>query len=59
VVRVEVTFAPSGRVSAAAVRGEPFSGNRTGKCIVKKMSGVVVPAFAGDPVTLSHNVSVM
>jgi len=59
VVRVEVTFAASGRVSAAAVQGEPFAGSRTARCIVETMNRVVIPAFAGAPMTLSQTVNVL
>src|SRR5690606_8260932 len=40
---VVVTFAPSGRVTRAAVTGEPFAGTTTGGCIASRFRTARVP----------------
>jgi hypothetical protein len=51
---VAITFAPSGRATVAVIRGDsPFRGTKTGGCIARRMRSVVVPAFAGQHVTVS------
>jgi hypothetical protein len=56
--RVSVTFAPSGRVTASRLAGGAFAGTPTGSCIARAFRTISVPAFAGDPVTITANVSV-
>jgi hypothetical protein len=56
--RVSVTFAPSGRVSSAVLTGGAFQGTKTGACIAGAFRGATVPPFAGDPVTVSKEVSI-
>jgi hypothetical protein len=56
--RVAVTFAPSGRVTSSKVMGPPFQGTQTGGCIARAFRGITVPAFDGDPVTITKEVSV-
>lgn len=58
VARVSVTFAPSGRATRAAVNGAPYSGTATGSCVAAAFRGLSVPAFTGDPVTVSKSVSI-
>jgi hypothetical protein len=52
-----VTFSPSGKVSAANVGGD-FAGSSVGACIAKLFRAVAVPAFSGDPVTVSKRFNV-
>jgi hypothetical protein len=56
--RVLVTFAPSGRVHSAQVVGSPFQGTRTGACIARAFKGLNVPAFDGEPVQVTKDVSI-
>jgi hypothetical protein len=58
VARVSVTFAPSGRATRAVVSGAPYSGTATGSCVAAAFRSLSVPAFAGDPVTVSKSVSI-
>jgi hypothetical protein len=55
---VLVTFAPSGRVTQAAVSGEPFAGTTTGGCIASRFREARVPAFSGDFVTVKKTVTI-
>lgn len=57
-VRVSVTFAPSGRATRAVVNGPPYAGTTTGSCVAAAFRTLSVPAFSGDPVTVSKSVSV-
>jgi hypothetical protein len=54
--RVIVTFAPSGRVTSAAVSGEPYAGTEIGGCLASAFRGAIVPAYAGSPVTVSKTI---
>jgi hypothetical protein len=56
--KVSITFAPSGRVTSARVSGPPFAGTATGGCIAAAFRGVSIPPFAGDPVSVTKEVSV-
>lgn len=56
--KVSITFAPSGRVTSARVTGPPFAGTSTGGCIAAAFRGVTIPPFAGDPVSVTKEVSV-
>jgi hypothetical protein len=56
--RVLVTFAPSGRVQSAQVVGSPFQGTRTGACIARAFKGLNVPAFDGEPVVVTKDVTI-
>lgn len=58
VARVSVTFAPSGRATRATVNGPPFAGTQTGGCIAAAFRSASVPAFSGDPVTVSKSVTI-
>lgn len=55
--KVQVTFAPSGRVTTVNV-GPPFAGTPVGSCIAGAFKGLSVPAFSGSPVTVSKTVSI-
>jgi predicted Zn finger-like uncharacterized protein len=56
--KVQVTFAPSGRVTSATVMGPPFAGTAVGGCVASKFRGAKVPAFSGNAVTVSKSFSV-
>jgi len=56
--KVSVTFAPSGRVTAARVVGPPFAGTRIGGCIAATFRTATVPPFSGDPVVVTKDVVV-
>ncbi len=56
--KVVVTFAPSGRVTRAAVTGAPFAGTETGGCIASRFRTARVPGFSGEHVTVSKTVSI-
>lgn len=58
VVRVSVTFAPSGRATRSVVNGPPYGGTTTGSCVAAAFRSLSVPPFSGDPVTVSKSVSV-
>jgi hypothetical protein len=55
---VVVTFAPSGRVTQAAVTGAPFAGTETGGCIASRFRTARVPAFSGQHVTVKKTVTI-
>jgi hypothetical protein len=54
----QITFAPSGRVTQAAISGPPFAGTATGSCIAAALRGAKIPAFSGDRVTVSKTVTI-
>ncbi len=56
--KVQVTFAPSGRVTVANILGPPFAGTATGSCIAMAFKSASVPPFQGDPMTVSKTVSI-
>jgi hypothetical protein len=56
--RVIITFAPSGRVTAATVTGRLYAGTKTGGCIASRFRGASVPAFSGSHVTVAKNVAI-
>jgi predicted Zn finger-like uncharacterized protein len=51
--KVQVTFAPTGRVTSANVVEGAFGGTPVGGCVAKLFRGAKVPAFSGDPVTVA------
>ena len=51
-----ITFAPSGRVTSAAIQGPPFAGTATGGCIASTMRHASIPAFDCDRVTVTKTV---
>jgi hypothetical protein len=55
---VTVTFAPTGRVSSAAVTNTRYAGTRTGNCIVQRLREARVAEFVGAPVTVKRSVAV-
>jgi hypothetical protein len=55
---VEITFAPSGRVTTVNVVGPPFQGTSTGGCIARAFKSAKVPPFEGAPVTVRKTVRI-
>lgn len=56
--KVQVTFAPSGRVTNARVISGPFGGTTVGGCVARTFRGAKVPAFDGDPVTVAKSFNI-
>jgi predicted Zn finger-like uncharacterized protein len=56
--KAQVTFAPSGRVTTANVGTPPFAGTAVGGCVASVFRRARVPAFSGNPVTVSKSFSV-
>jgi predicted Zn finger-like uncharacterized protein len=56
--KVQVTFAPSGRVTSATVMGSPFAGTAVGGCVASTFRRAKVPAFSGNPVTVSKSFAI-
>ena len=56
--RVQVTFAPSGRVTSANVVAGPFGGTSVGGCVASKFRAARVPAFSGAPQTVAKSFTV-
>ena len=55
--RVDVSFAPSGRVSSVRIGG-PFEGTPVGKCIRAAFSGISVPPFQGSTFSAGKTVTI-
>lgn len=55
--RVSITFASSGRPTSVAVTGD-LAGTTVGSCVARLFRGTRVPAFSGEPVTVSKTFSV-
>lgn len=56
--KVQVTFAPTGRATSANVIEGPFGGTSVGGCVAKLFRAAKVPAFSGDPVTVSKSFTI-
>ena len=56
--KVQVTFSPTGRATSANVIEGPFGGTPTGGCVAKVFRAAHVPAFSGDPVTVSKSFTI-
>jgi predicted Zn finger-like uncharacterized protein len=56
--KVQVTFATSGRVTTANVAGPPFGGTPVGGCVAGVFRKARIPAFAGNPVTVSKSFNI-
>ncbi|HYP90943.1 MAG TPA: zinc-ribbon domain-containing protein [Polyangiaceae bacterium] len=56
--KVQVTFAPSGKVTSATVMGPPFAGTAVGGCVASAFRRAKVPAFSGNAVTVSKSFAV-
>ena len=55
--KVQVTFAPSGRVTSATA-GPPFAGTSVGGCIAGIFRKATVPPFSGSALTVSKSVTI-
>ncbi len=55
-VPVSVTFSPKGNVTGAVVTGGALAGTKEGACVASLLRGATVPAFDGDPVTVTTTV---
>jgi len=53
--KIQVTFAPSGKVSDAQLVEGPFGGTAAGKCALRNFRAAKVPAFSGAPVTVAKS----
>lgn len=56
--KVTVTFAPSGRVTAANVSGPPFAGTSVGGCVASVFRKAKVPPFTGNALTVSKSFAI-
>lgn len=56
--KVQVTFAPSGRATTANIISGPFGGTAVGGCVSGVFKRAKVPAFSGDPVTVSKSFTI-
>lgn len=56
--KVQLTFAPTGKVSSAQLTEGPFAGTPAGKCALKHFKAASVPAFAGTPQTVAKSFKV-
>jgi len=56
--KVAITFANSGRVTTANVSGPPFAGTSVGGCVASIFRKAKVPAFSGNPVTVSKGFTI-
>ncbi len=53
--KVQLTFAPSGKVSSAELVDGPFAGTPAGKCALKHFKAAHVPPFSGAPQTVAKS----
>jgi hypothetical protein len=58
VVKLVITFAPSGRVTSSRVEGPPFAGTTAGSCLAMHFRGATVPAFEGAPAVFTKSVPI-
>lgn len=56
--KVQVTFAPSGRVTSANVTDGTFGGTPVGGCVASTFRKARVPAFSGSPQTVSKSFTI-
>jgi hypothetical protein len=56
--KIQITFAPSGKVSDAQLVEGPFAGTTAGKCALRHFKAVKVPGFSGAPVTVAKSFKV-
>lgn len=56
--KVQVTFAPSGRVTSATVAGAPFAGTSVGGCVAAAFRRSTVPAFSGSSLAVSKSFTI-
>ena len=53
--KVQLTFAPSGKVSSAELTDGPFAGTPAGKCALKHFKAAHVPPFSGAAQTVAKS----
>jgi hypothetical protein len=53
--KIQVTFAPNGKVSDAQLVEGAFGGSAAGKCAVRSFRAAKVPAFSGAPITVAKS----
>ena len=56
--KVTVTFALSGHVIRAVLRGEPFAGTSVGACVAATFRSAKVPPFHGSPVSVTKSLTI-
>jgi len=56
--KAQVTFATSGRVTTANVATPPFAGTPVGGCVAGVFRKARIPAYAGNPVTVSKSFNI-
>jgi hypothetical protein len=56
--KVQVTFAPTGKVSDVQLVEGPFAGSTAGKCALRNFKAAKIPAFSGAPVTVAKSFKV-
>jgi hypothetical protein len=56
--KVQVTFAPDGHASGVNVTDGTFAGTSVGSCVSRLFRAAHVPAFSGNPVTVSKSFSI-
>jgi predicted Zn finger-like uncharacterized protein len=56
--KVQVTFATSGRVTTATVMAPPFAGTPVGGCVAGVFRKARIPAYSGNPVTVSKSFNI-
>jgi hypothetical protein len=56
--KIQVTFAPTGKVSDAQLVEGPFAGTTAGKCAMRHFRAAKVPAFSGTAVTVAKSFKV-
>lgn len=55
--QITLTFAPSGKVTSSTLSGAPYEGTQIGNCIASAFLSIRIPAFSGDPVTVSNTLT--
>lgn len=55
--QITLTFAPSGKVTSSTLSGAPYEGTQIGNCIASAFLSIRVPAFTGDPVTVTNTLT--
>lgn len=56
--QITLTFAPSGKVTNSSLSGGPYEGTQVGQCIASAFRSIRIPAFTGDPVTVSTTLTI-
>ena len=56
--KASLTFAPTGRVTAATVDTAPFAGTAVGGCVASVFRRAKVPPFTGNPIRVSKSFTI-